>query len=33
MGGPVTLGYEVRDRKLVVNEQEGEQVRHIMRRS
>jgi DNA invertase Pin-like site-specific DNA recombinase len=32
MGGPVPLGYEVRDRKLVVNESEAEQVRHIMRR-
>jgi len=32
MGGPVPLGYEVRDRKLVVLEAEAEQVRHIMRR-
>jgi hypothetical protein len=32
MGGPVPLGYEVRDRKLVVNEAEAETVRHIMRR-
>ena len=32
MGGPVPLGYDVRDRKLVVNEQEAELVRHIMRR-
>ncbi|MGQ0589815.1 MAG: recombinase family protein [Sphingosinicella sp.] len=32
MGGPVPLGYEVRERKLVVNEEEAEQVRHIMRR-
>jgi site-specific DNA recombinase len=32
MGGPVPLGYEVRDRKLVVVETEAEQVRHIMRR-
>ena len=32
MGGPVPLGYEVRDRKLVVNEVEADQVRHIMRR-
>lgn len=32
MGGPVPLGYEVLERKLVVNEKEGEQVRHIMRR-
>lgn len=31
MGGPVPLGYEVRDRKLVVNEEEAERVRHIMR--
>jgi len=32
MGGPVPLGYEVRDRKLIVNEHEAEQVRHIMQR-
>jgi len=32
MGGPVPLGYEVRDRKLVVIETEAEQVRHIMGR-
>lgn len=32
MGGPVPLGYEVLERKLVVNEAEAEQVRHIMRR-
>ena len=32
MGGPVPLGYEVRDRKLVVKDAEAEQVRHIMRR-
>ncbi|WP_156677982.1 recombinase family protein [Sphingomonas profundi] len=32
MGGPVPLGYEVRDRKLIVNETEAELVRHIMRR-
>lgn len=32
MGGPVPLGYEVKDRKLVVTEDEAEQVRHIMRR-
>ncbi|PTQ13329.1 hypothetical protein CLG96_04305 [Sphingomonas oleivorans] len=32
MGGPVPLGYEVRDRKLVVNQAEAELVRHIMRR-
>ena len=30
MGGPVPLGYDVRDRKLVVNTEEAEQVRHIM---
>ena len=29
MGGPVPLGYDVRDRKLVVNEPEAETVRHI----
>jgi len=32
MGGPVPLGYEVQDRKLVVIETGAEQVRHIMRR-
>ena len=32
MGGPVPLGYEVQERKLVVNEAEAETVRHIMRR-
>lgn len=32
MGGPVPLGYEVRDRKLVVNEAEAETVRHIYHR-
>ncbi len=32
MGGPVPLGYEVRDRKLVVKPDEAHQVRHIMRR-
>ncbi len=31
MGGPVPLGYEVRERKLVVNEEEAERVRNIMR--
>ncbi|TZG25973.1 recombinase family protein [Sphingomonas montanisoli] len=31
MGGPVPLGYDVRERKLVVNETEAELVRHIMR--
>ena len=30
MGGPVPLGYDVVERKLVVNEQEAEQVRKIM---
>lgn len=32
MGGPVPLGYIVRDRKLVVHEKEAEALRHIMRR-
>ena len=32
MGGPVPLGYEVRDRKLVPRPGEAEQVRHIMQR-
>ena len=32
MGGPVPLGYEVKERKLLVKEDEAEQVRHIMRR-
>jgi DNA invertase Pin-like site-specific DNA recombinase len=32
MGGPVPLGYEVKDRKLLVKSTEAEQVRHIMRR-
>lgn len=32
MGGPVPLGYDVIDRKLVVNEAEAALVRHIMRR-
>ena len=32
MGGPVPLGYDVENRKLVVNETEAELVRHIMRR-
>ncbi len=32
MGGPVPLGYIVRDRKLVIEPTEAEQVRHIMRR-
>lgn len=32
MGGPVPLGYEVQDRKLVVHEVEAETVRHLFRR-
>ncbi|WP_428630626.1 recombinase family protein [Sphingopyxis sp.] len=32
MGGPVPLGYIVRDRKLIIEPNEAEQVRHIMRR-
>jgi len=32
MGGPVPLGYEVKDKKLVVHEAEAEQVRLIFRR-
>ncbi len=32
MGGQPSLGYDVRDRKLVVNEAEAETVRHIFRR-
>jgi len=32
MGGPVPLGYDVRERKLIVNDAEAELVRHIMRR-
>src|ERR1700674_3673007 len=32
MGGRPPLGYDVKDRKLVVNETEGETVRHIFRR-
>jgi len=32
MGGMVPLGYDVKDRKLVVNEREAETVRHIYRR-
>jgi len=32
MGGNVPLGYDVNDRKLVVNESEAETVRHIFRR-
>ncbi len=29
MGGVVPLGYDVRDRKLIINEQEAETVRHV----
>ena len=32
MGGPVPLGYDVRDRKLVVNEAEAATVRHVFER-
>jgi len=32
MGGPVPLGYDLRDRKLIINLGEAEQVRHIFRR-
>ena len=32
MGGNVSLGYDVKDRKLVINEAEAESVRHIYRR-
>ena len=32
MGGPVPLGYDVVERKLVPNEQEAQTVRHIMQR-
>ncbi len=32
MGGPVPLGYEVKERKLIVNETEAELVRHIYQR-
>src|SRR5579885_1438647 len=32
MGGNVPLGYEVKDRKLIINEKEAETVRHIYRR-
>ena len=31
MGGPLPLGYDVRDRKLVINETEAETVRHLFR--
>jgi DNA invertase Pin-like site-specific DNA recombinase len=32
MGGPVPLGYEVQDRKLIINEAEANLVRHIFQR-
>ena len=32
MGGPVPLGYDVNERKLIVNEREADLVHHIMRR-
>src|SRR4051812_9214322 len=32
MGGVVPLGYEVKDRKLIVIEEEAERVRHIFQR-
>jgi DNA invertase Pin-like site-specific DNA recombinase len=32
MGGPVPLGYDVQDRKLVINEKEAATVRHIFER-
>ena len=32
MGGPAPLGYDVKEKKLVVNESEAERVRHIYRR-
>lgn len=32
MGGNVPLGYDVENRKLIVNPAEAEQVRHIFRR-
>jgi site-specific DNA recombinase len=31
MGGPLPLGYDLRERKLVINEAEAETVRHIFR--
>jgi site-specific DNA recombinase len=31
MGGPLPLGYDLRDRKLVINQAEAETVRHIFR--
>ncbi len=32
MGGPVPLGYDLEDRKLIVNNQEAETVRHLFQR-
>jgi DNA invertase Pin-like site-specific DNA recombinase len=32
MGGPIPLGYDVRDRRLIVNKDEAETVRELMRR-
>jgi len=32
MGGPVPLGYEVKERKLIINEAEADKIRHIFRR-
>ncbi len=32
MGGPVPLGYDVKDKKLVINPEEAERVRTIFRR-
>ena len=32
MGGPIPFGYDVADRKLVINEAEAEQVRHVFDR-
>jgi site-specific DNA recombinase len=32
MGGPVPLGYDVKDRKLIIKAQEADLVRHIMQR-
>ena len=32
MGGPIPLGYEVKDRKLVINDEEAATVRHIFER-
>jgi DNA invertase Pin-like site-specific DNA recombinase len=32
MGGPVPLGYDLKERKLIINAAEAETVRHILRR-